>query len=237
MRFFLHFGLLVLFALSSGAEEESPFKRIFNGKDFTDWDAQPGSWEIRDGAIWCKGTAKSKNWIIWKGKAPENFVLRMKFMWESGNSGVQVRSEKLDDWQVRGYQVEVAQQDKMGLWHHSLLDKEDPVKKIRGHLSLAGERVIISKQGEKKVEQVEPAKEVQSVYKENEWNNLVVICRGPRVIQKINNVVFSDLTDHHEGYARTKGVIAMQDHGKGCVVAFKDIEIREVELNTESDSK
>ena len=224
--------LASIFALSAFVShaEETKFERIFNGTNLEGWDAQPGSWEFRDGAIQCTGVAKERNWIIWKGKAPENFVLRLKFKWEKGNSGVQVRSEKLDGWQVRGYQVEVAEQDKMGLWHHSLLAADDEVKKVRSHLSLAGERVIITKDGRKKVEQVANADEVKSVYKENEWNNLVVICRGPRVIQKINNVVFSDLTDHHEGYANRKGVIAMQDHGKGTNVAFKDIEIREVEL-------
>ena len=41
----------------------------------------------------------------------------------------QVRSDDLGKWQVFGYQAEVAEQVKMGLWHHSLLAKEHPKKR------------------------------------------------------------------------------------------------------------
>ncbi len=67
---------------------------------------------------------------------------------------------------------------------------------------------------------------VKSAYKEDGWNDLVVIAKGPTVIQKINGVVFSQLTDHDEKYSTSKGWIAFQDHGKGTNVEFKNIRIR-----------
>ena len=67
---------------------------------------------------------------------------------------------------------------------------------------------------------------VSAAYKENGWNELVVIAKGPTLIQKINGVVFSQLTDHDEKYSTSKGWIAFQDHGKGTKVEFKNIRIR-----------
>jgi len=67
---------------------------------------------------------------------------------------------------------------------------------------------------------------VSAAYKENGWNELVVIAKGPTLIQKINDVVFSQLTDHDEKYSTAKGWIAFQDHGKGNKVEFKNIRIR-----------
>lgn len=53
-----------------------------------------------------------------------------------------------------------------------------------------------------------------------------MIARGNTLIQIINGVVFSELTDLDEKYARTKGLLALQDHGKGTVVQFKNIRIK-----------
>jgi hypothetical protein len=72
----------------------------------------------------------------------------------------------------------------------------------------------------------DPLDKVKSAYKEDGWNDLVVIAKGPTVIQKINGVVFSQLSDHDEKYSTSKGWIAFQDHGKGTKVEFKNIRIR-----------
>ena len=150
-----------------------------------------------------------------------DFELRLSFKFTKGNSGVQVRSKEIDKWQVRGYQVEIADATKMGLWHHSLSPE-----KYRSHLATAGQRVHIGVDGKKKIEQlVEPAK-VQSVCRDNEWNELVIRAVGSRLVQKINGVVFTELIDEEAKYAAQSGLLALQDHGKGCVAAFKDIRIK-----------
>ena len=64
-------------------------------------------------------------------------MLRLDFQYEAGNSGVQVRSDDLGDHQVYGYQVEIAAQNKMGLWHHSLLAKDDPAHEARFFMATA----------------------------------------------------------------------------------------------------
>ena len=123
--------LLGLLAPLTLVADGNDFVSIFNGKDLEGWDGKPGCWEVRDGEIWCTGAAEEKNWLIWRKEQPADFVLRLEFRWDKGNSGVQIRSDDLGDYQIFGYQVEVAQQDVMGLWHHSLLPKDHPKKKER----------------------------------------------------------------------------------------------------------
>jgi hypothetical protein len=205
---------------------EDDFTSLFNGQDLTDWDGKPGSWEVRDGEIWCTGVSKERNWLIWREDQPADFVLRLEFRWDKGNSGVQVRSDDLGDWQAFGYQVEIAKQDAMGLWHHSLLPRDHAKREQRHLMALAGEEVVLSETGEKSVKQIADSKEIKAHYTEHQWNTMEIIAQGDMLTQKINGIVFSVLTDHDSGMKRSKGFIAFQDHGKGCTVAFRNIRIK-----------
>tara|TARA_R110002049_G_scaffold285698_4_gene466938 strand:+ start:49746 stop:50579 length:834 start_codon:yes stop_codon:yes gene_type:complete len=216
---------------------EPGFVRLFNGTDLDGWSGQPDCWTVRDGAIESTGKGKARNWLIHQGLAPADFELRLQFRFQKGNSGVQVRSKDIGDWQVRGYQVEIANHDVMGLWHHSLMSPDEPIQKTRKHLATAGQRVLIRKDATKTVDLFGSPEHIQSNCHDGEWNELVVIARGPRLIQKINGVVFSDLTDHQTGFASRAGVIAFQDHGKGTIAAFRNIRIRsfDAESTTSQD--
>jgi hypothetical protein len=224
MRLSVTFGLFAaLLSLGAVSEPhaESGFTSIFNGKDLTGWEGDSKAWSVVDGAIQSTGGQTKKNWLIWRGGELRDFELRLSFKFTKGNSGVQVRSKEIEKWQVRGYQVEIADATKMGLWHHSLSPE-----KYRSHLATAGQRVHIGVDGKKKIEQlVEPAK-VQSVCRDNEWNELVISAVGSRLVQRINGVVFAELIDEEAKYAVQSGLLALQDHGKGCVAAFKDLRIK-----------
>jgi len=139
---------------------------------------------------------------------------------------VQVRSDDLGEWQIFGYQVEIAERNKMGMWHHSLLEKTHPKKETRHLMTTAGQKAVIDAMGEKSIEQFADTAEIQSAYREGEWNDLEIIAHGPRLVQKINGVVFAELVDEDPEMSRRIGWIALQDHGKGCLVAFRKIELR-----------
>ena len=202
-----------------GAEVEAGFVSLFNGRDLSGWDGMPATWTVKDGAI-CSGGTK-KNWLTWRGGEVTDFELRLRFRFTRGNSGVQVRSENKGDWQVHGYQVEIAPRAEMGLWHESLWKEQE-----RRFLATAGQRVRIAPDGTKKVEQVGAPAGEQAAFKENDWNDLIVIGDGLRLVQIVNGVVFSELFDEHAVRSRRTGVIAFQDHGNHCVVEFKDIRLK-----------
>jgi hypothetical protein len=230
MKTMNRFTIALTTILLSGALHagEKGFVSIFNGKSFEGWDVKPGMWEVRNGEIWCTGKSKEKNWLIWRKEQPADFVLRLEFRWDKGNSGVQVRSDDLGDWMVFGYQAEVAEQKKMGLWHHSLLEKDHPRKGVRHLMATAGQETILKADGSKSEKQVMDPKKVQSNFKEHDWNTMVIIARGPKLIHKVNGVMYSTVTDHDPKMSRKKGLIALQDHGKGCIVAFRNIRLRKL---------
>jgi len=222
MRTFLTstFLLLTSFSFLQGEKLEEGFKSIFNGKDLSGWECMEGMWTVKNGAITPK-VSTVNNWVFWREEQPADFELRLSFRYHTGNSGVQVRSLEPNPFEAVGYQVEVATQSKMGLWHHS----KSP-EKYRHKLALAGEETVYAKDGKKTVLSVADPDKVKSSYKEDGWNEMVVIAKGPVLIQKINGVIFSKLTDQDEKYSTSKGYIAFQDHGKGTHVEFKNVRIK-----------
>lgn len=226
MKYLLTAIFLLGLTIQGLADKPGAWKSLFNGNDLSGWDSQPGAWEVKDGEIHCTGLSKGKNWLIWRGGQPGDFILRMQFRWEKGNSGVQVRSDDLGGWQIFGYQVEIAEQDKMGMWHHSLLDKTHPKKELRHLMTTAGQKAAIDASGAKTTEEVSASGEVQSIYREGEWNDLEIVADGPLLVQKINGVTFAELIDNDAEMSRRRGWIALQDHGKGCQVAFRHIELK-----------
>ncbi|MGY8793524.1 MAG: family 16 glycoside hydrolase, partial [Woeseiales bacterium] len=78
-------------------DDETDFTPIFDGKSLDQWDHRKDAWKVVDNAISCTGAEKTRNWIIWRGGTPSDFVLRLEFKYEAGNSGVQVRSDDQGD--------------------------------------------------------------------------------------------------------------------------------------------
>jgi hypothetical protein len=222
--------LAFIFILSSSSlrADEKDFVPIFNGRNLDGWDGKPGMWEVRNREIWCTGKSKEKNWLIWRKEQPADFILRLEFRWDKGNSGVQVRSDDLGKWQIFGYQAEVASRDKMGLWHHSLLDGNHPRKKERHLMATAGQVATLAPDGSKTVKQVADPKKVQAHFKEHEWNTMEIIAKGPKLIHKVNGVMFATVIDRDKDMSRKKGFIALQDHGKNCRVAFRNIKLKKL---------
>jgi len=242
VRGFARFVSLLLAALVVGglrppvaAETEEGFARIFNGKDLSGWDGNPKLWSVRDGVIRGETTAenpaKGNTFLLWRGGLLNDFDLRLSFRIGGGNSGVQIRSRDHGNWVVSGYQVEVAPSRKqMGLFY-------DERGKRQG-LAVAGQKVTINAKGEKGISSLGEPAEIQKAYKENDWNDLVVAGRGNTLTQKINGVVFSELTDEQEGVSTTTGILALQIHaGPPMVVEFKDIRFKELKAESAAAAK
>lgn len=93
----------------------------------------------------------------------------------------------------------------------------------------AGQRVRIAADGSKKVDQVAESGKVQQACRPDDWNELVVIGKGTRLVQKINGVVFAELIDEDAEDATRAGVLAFQDHGRGTIAGFKNIWLKRAE--------
>ena len=93
-------------------------------------------------------------------------------------------------------------------------------------MATAGQVATIVPDGSKTVKQVMDPAEVQSHFREHEWNTMEIIARGPEVIHNVNGVMFATVIDQDEEMSRSKGFIALQDHGKGCIAAFRNLRLK-----------
>ena len=70
------------------------------------------------------------------------------------------------------------------------------------------------------------SEELQSEIKKQDWNEYHIIAKGNLLVQKINDVVMSELTDNDK-IARARGLLALQLHtGAPMKVQFRNIRVK-----------
>src|SRR5258708_2206094 len=113
-------GLLTLALLTAAAPapaqstDSEGFVSLFNGNDLSGWTGDSVHWSVEDGAITGKTTPETllkghNTFLVWQGGTPGDFVLRLKFKIQGGNSAIQYRSKLLDPEKfiVGGYQWDI----------------------------------------------------------------------------------------------------------------------------------
>jgi hypothetical protein len=207
---------------AAAAETEDGFTSMFNGKDLAGWDGKPGWWYVEDGAITSQTTpekpCKNCNYLIWKGGAPGDFELRLKYRIVGGNSGIQFRSLQIPDWDTRGYQADI---DAAGQWAGALFQH------ARGGVAMRGQKVVIGEDGQKQITSIGDPAELMKHIKSDDWNDYCIVARGSELTLKINGVVMSQAIDKEKGKCLRDGIIGLQIHpGPPMKIQFKDLRIK-----------
>jgi hypothetical protein len=237
------FALLTVSAFAADRPQTAPpeqagMKSLFNGKDLTGWDGDPRLWSVRDGAIRGETTpenpAQGNTFLIWTGGRTKDFELRLSFRCSAANnSGIQYRSKHITEgnvhnkWVVRGYQHEIRNQTKLPSVAGFIYEEGGK----RGRMCLVGERAVWDADGQKQVlaaliDQAQYAK----LFKLNDWNDVVIIAKGPHIQHYLNNRLILDCTDNDAALARREGILALQLHsGKPMWAEFKNLRIRTIE--------
>jgi hypothetical protein len=208
---------------------EPGFEPLFNGKDLTGWDGNPKLWSVKDGAITGQTSAtepiKENTFLIWTNGPVADFELRFSYRIVAGNSGVQYRSKVLDPkkWVVGGYQADF----EAGKTYSGILYEE---KMSRGIMAARGEKVVWNKEGKKEVlGKVGDSAEIQASIKSEDWNDYVIIAKGPHLQHFINGKATVDVVDETEGKRADSGVLAFQVHvGPPMVVQFKNVHLKKL---------
>ena len=93
-------------ALLATADNVSQF---FNGRDLSGWRGKEGLWSVEGGEIVGRTSGLARNEFLIGDLAAGDFRLSVdvKLTANEGNSGIQFRSEPLDDDEVRGYQADI----------------------------------------------------------------------------------------------------------------------------------
>ena len=217
---------------------EKGFVSIFNGKDLTGWDGDPRFWSAHDGVLRGETTlekaAEHNTFLILRGQEPGDFVLKFKFrILRDGNSGVQFRSRDLGDWEVAGYQAEIANdRPDPGIGTGFVLDEHGRGGKDaygpRGDLGRVGEFVVFSPEGKRSViAKIGDARALLAAgyYKNDDWNDYTITAQGNRIRTWVNGYQTLEFIDN-DARKMPQGIIALQIHrGKPMIVEFKDLRI------------
>ena len=214
--------IAVLLLAAAQAKEPQP---IFNGKDLNGWEGKPGWWKVEDGALTAESTPDKPctecNYLIWRGGQPSDFELLADFRLSgAGNSGIQLRSRELPDWDTSGYQADMTGDGKLVgfVYEHA-----------RGLIAGRGERVRIDGGGTRTADKLGDAVELAKVYKKEDWNTYRIICRGPEITLYVNGTLMCQFTDRDAKHAASIGIIALQMHpGPPMKIEFKNIRLKQL---------
>ncbi len=210
-------------AWAAPAPDKDGFISLFNGRDLDGWDGKPGWWRAENGTITAESTAEKPctkhNYLIWRGGEPADFDLRFEYRIQGGNSGVQIRSREIPDWDMRGYQADI---EDGAQWTGALFEHQ------RGGLALRGEKAIVATEGTRQVTRFADAATLQRGFRTNDWNEYRVVARGPEIQLFINGVKTAHLVDRQSGQAAARGRIGLQMHpGPPMKVQFRRLRLKE----------
>lgn len=207
------FGML-LFA------EESGFSSLFDGKSLEGWEQKANLFRVaaeKQPAEIVAGSLKSpiaKNEFLCTTKDYGDFELRLeaKLQGEGQNAGIQFRSQRSEESEVKGYQCDAGLMNGKSIW--GALYDEQRRKKFLVHDEVASEKA--TKAGSDK----------------EGWNQIVIRCIGPRIQIWVNGVPTTDYTETDEGIPRS-GKIGLQIHsGPAAVASYRHVRIKELSAET-----
>lgn len=225
--------------------EKADFVDIFDGKTLTNWKGDPTYWSVQNGNLVGEVTPetllKRNTFIIWQGGQPEDFELELEFkISESGNSGINYRSEPLDTvpFALKGYQADID-----GKMRYTGQNYEE---KKRATLAYRGEKVNINTQDnpdepgslranvEKNcwqsrdvVASLGESDSLKANIKSEDWNKVHLVVKGNRLQHYVNGVLMSDVTDNDTINRSSKGHLGVQVHvGPPMKVEYRNIRLK-----------
>lgn len=224
-------------AAAQAAPSESPeLKSIFDGESLAGWAGDTRLWSVRDGVIHGETTsakaAKGNTFLIWQGGKTGDFELRLSFRCNAtNNSGIQYRSKHIDAeqasnaWVLRGYQHELRNEldfpNVSGFIYGEGLAG-------RGRICLVGEQAHMVDGKKEVTATLIDQDEFRELFRLDDWNDVVIIAKGERILHYMNGRLILDFTDAPD-LALTTGVLGLQLHaGKPMWAEFKDIRIADL---------
>jgi hypothetical protein len=172
--------LITLFTLTIHTSfAQGLWQPLFNGENLDGWKTVGDqNWSVEDGAIVAKAGGKEMGWLVTENPH-ENFVLRFRFKWMGGNSGIQVRSE-IRDGKMYGYHanLDINRPNATG----SILDENG-----RGML---GESHI----------------KADAYFKKEDWNTYEIMASGSHLTTYVNGYKTADI---HDPDGLNKNLIAL----------------------------
>lgn len=226
-------------------EKKARFVKIFDGKSLKGWEGDTRYWRVENGTLVGEITPdkplEKNSFLIWKGGQPADFEFKASFkISESGNSGVNYRSEKVADvpFALKGYQADID-----GKNNYTGQNYEE---RKRTTLAYRGEAATISTQPNasdaesmrKNIQRnawqsrnvtrsLGAAEELKGKIKSGDWNEIRIVASGNKLQHYINEVLMSEVLDEDAANRASQGFLGLQIHtGPPMKVEYKNIEIK-----------
>jgi hypothetical protein len=183
---------------------------LFDGRTLDGWEGNQAWFRVQDGCV-VAGSLKKKiphNEFLCTRDSFGDFELRLeaKLVGEGQNAGVQFRSRRVpDSSEVSGYQADIGVAWDRPVWG-AIYDESRRRKML-----------------------AEPDPQLaRKLVKTDQWNQLRIVCRGPRLQIFLNGKPTVDYTEADKDIATT-GIIGLQIHsGKPTEAWYRNIRIRKL---------
>ena len=223
------------------------FVAIFDGETLNGWEGDTTLWRAEDGSIIGEilpGNALSSNsFLIWQGGQPANFELKTNFrITESGNSGINYRSERIDTipYALRGYQADI--DGKNTYTGQNYEERKRTTLAYRGEQATVGSQPNPSETGALRANvknnawsnrqvtaSLGQSDSLKTLIRGEDWNECHLVVRGNRLQHFVNGVLMSEVIDQDTVNRKMAGLLGVQVHvGPPMRVEYQNIRLKEL---------
>ncbi|QHT67481.1 DUF1080 domain-containing protein [Rhodocytophaga rosea] len=230
---------------SKAKKDKEGFVQIFDGKTLNGWEGDANYWRAENGTLVGEITPdkllKANTFIIYQGAQPGDFELKLDFkITETGNSGINYRSEKLSDppFALKGYQADIdgknrytgqnyEERGRTTLAYRGQKTTIDPLKNPSANLRDDVKRNAWS--GLSVTDSIGTAASLEKVVKSQDWNEIHLVIKGNRLQHYINGTLISDVTDNDAANRKMSGYLGVQVHvGPPMKVEYRNIRLKQL---------
>jgi hypothetical protein len=226
-------------------DEHAGFTSIFDGKTLKDWDGDPTTWRVEDGAIVGESTRekpRANSYISFHGTEAKDFDLKLEIKVENGGgSGIQYRSSVGKNW-IRGPRPGEPLPPLKWMMTGPQADFWYPVSPrsfvYTGQFYSENTKLgILAWRGQ--VTESEPGKDQRLIanignrdalggyVKINDWNQYEIIARGGTFLHIINGQLMAVYIDDDPNSSNNvPGLIGFEVEGNPCKVSVRNIWLR-----------
>jgi hypothetical protein len=214
---------------TSGADDETGFESIFDGKTLDGWEGDPKYWRVEDGCLVGEVTPdavlEQNTFIIWRGGTTGDFELKLDVrITAAGNSGINYRSVPFppNPFALKGYQADIDGANKYTGQNYE--------EKGRTFLALRGDVGRIDPDGKARIiGSVGDKDELAKAIKTEDWNSFHLIARGNVMTHMVNGRVMSIVIDDDAKNRKVEGLLGVQVHvGPPMKVEYRSIRLKQV---------
>lgn len=231
--------------IADQAPAEEGFISLFNGESLEGWEGDNQFWHIGNGNLIGEITPdkqlENNTFLIWQGGEPQDFELKLEFrITESGNSGVNYRSEQVDGiaFALKGYQADI--DGKNSYTGQNYEERKRTTLAYRGEKALIGSQPDPEEPGSlganikhnawqsrEILESLGNSDSLKAQIRSGDWNECHLIIKGNRLQHYINGILMSEVIDDDTLNRKSSGHLGLQLHvGPPMKVEFRDIRLK-----------